>query len=158
LAAHRAEILDDVRSILDGGTAADEIVPELRGLAETACAAAFDGHDAAAQALAAAALGDLIHEPLGHTHFAGARERMADHDLQEASVDHVRYLALERAMANAIIPTARKPEGFNRHGTLHGDPSYYGGAEMLSALLLLAGWTREIAWWAENDPRVFRSA
>jgi hypothetical protein len=30
---------------------------------------------------------------------------MASHDLQEAAIDQVRYLALQRATANAIIPT-----------------------------------------------------
>jgi hypothetical protein len=27
---------------------------------------------------------------------------------------------------------------------------------MLSAVLLLAGWVRELSWWAENHPEVFQ--
>jgi hypothetical protein len=77
---------------------------------------------------------------------------MADHDLQEAAISNVRYLALERGAANAITPTKHPPEGFNRHGTLPGTPRYYREAEMLCALLLTAGWVREASWWARRQP------
>jgi hypothetical protein len=99
----------------------------------------------------------VIHDVLGHQRFAPARAQMATHDLQEAAIDEVRYLTLRRATANAIIPTQQSPEGFNRHGTLHGTLSAYNEATMLSAVLLLAGWVRELSWWAENHPEVFRA-
>jgi hypothetical protein len=74
---------------------------------------------------------------------------------QEAGIGQVRYLAIERATANPLAPTWEEPEGFNRHGTLHGKPEYYGEAETLAGLLLLVAWVRELSWWAENDPGVF---
>lgn len=158
LNASRADVLSDVREILSEATAtAAPIQQDLRRFATSACLAAIDGHDDAAQALAAAGLGGVIHDALGHQHFAPARARMASHDLQEAAIDQVRYLTLQRATANAITPTRESPEGFNRHSTLHGTLSAYNEATMLSAVLLLAGWVRELSWWAENHPEVFQS-
>jgi hypothetical protein len=158
LSARRGDVLNDVREILSAVTAtADPIRQDLRRFATSACLAAIDGHDDAAQALAAAGLCSVIHDVLGHQRFAPARARMADHDLQETAIDDVRYLTLRRATANAIIPTRESPEGFNRHGTLHGTLSAYSEATMLSAVLLLAGWVRELSWWAENQPEVFQT-
>ena len=158
LRATRADLLSDVREILLAATAtAVPIQQDLRRFATSACLAAIDGHDDAAQALAAAGLGGVIHDVLGHQRFAPARAQMATHDLQEAAIDEVRYLTLQRATANAITPTRESPEGFNRHGTLHGNLSAYSEATMLSAVLLLAGWVRELSWWAENHPEVFQT-
>jgi hypothetical protein len=158
LSASRADVLNDVREILSAAsTTAAPIQQDLHRLATSACLAAIDGHDDAAQALAAAGLGSVIHDVLGHQRFAPARAQMATHDLQEAAIDEVRYLTLRRATANAITPTRESPEGFNRHGTLHGNLSAYNEATMLSAVLLLAGWVRELSWWAENHPEVFQT-
>lgn len=158
LRATRADVLSDVREILSAATATSTpIQQDLRRFATSACLAAIDGHDEAAQALAAAGLGGVIHDVLGHQHFAPARAQMASHDLQEAAIDQVRYLTLQRATANAITPTRESSDGFNRHGTLHGTLSAYNEATMLSAVLLLAGWVRELSWWAENHPEVFQT-
>jgi hypothetical protein len=48
-------------------------------------------------------------------------------------------------------------EGFNRHGTLHGDTAFHREAEVLSGLPLLTTWVRELGWWTENDPKIFGS-
>jgi hypothetical protein len=158
LTARRAEVLNDAHEILTAATAtAIPVQHDLRRFATSACLAAIDDHDDAAQALAAAGLGGVIHDLLGHQNFAPARAQMASHDLQQAAIDQVRYLTLQRATANAITPTWESPEGFNRHGTLHGTLSAYGEATTLSAVLLLAGWVREFSWWAENNPEVFQA-
>jgi hypothetical protein len=156
LVSRRTEVLDDLEAVLeDAAATAVDAQNTVREFATAAIAAARDGHDATAQALAASTISFVVQEILGHVKFSDARASMSEHDLQQAGIGQVRYLAIERATANPLAPTWEEPEGFNRHGTLHGKPEYYGKAEMLAGLLLLVAWVRELSWWAENDPDIF---
>jgi hypothetical protein len=80
---------------------------------------------------------------------------MSEYEVQDGGVGQARYIAIERATANALISTNCPRAGFNRHGTLHGAPQYYGAVEMLGGLLLVVSWVRELSWWAENNPELF---
>lgn len=156
LIAHREEVLADLAGTLEDANVTEvEAQAELHRFASAALAAANEGHDEAAQSLVGSALGCLVHGLLGHKQLADAREKMSQRDLNEAFIGQMRHYTIELATANALIPTRKNPEGFNRHGTQHGDPAFYGEAEMLSGLLLLVAWVRELSWWAEHDPRAF---
>jgi len=153
LVERREEIMDDLVAVLDDANV--EVVEEQRDahtLAGLAIQAARHGHDAAAQALAGAALGCVLQEVLRYEGLGAAYKAMSNHDLEEASFGVLRLLTIESATSSALVNTEDHVEGFNRHGTLHGDRAFYGAGEMLSGLLLLVAWVRELSWWAEHDP------
>lgn len=156
LIAHRDEVLDDAEALLADSTVT--VIPEqdeIRGFVEEAIAAARDGHDQAAQALLAAALSHVIHGARGFEKFKDAYNAMS-HDVEKTALRFARPVHIEMATVNAITNTYSDPEGFNRHGSLHGDPAFYGEAEMLAGVLLVSAWVRELSWWAENDPSFFQ--
>jgi hypothetical protein len=156
LVANRREVLANLEQLV--AQAAGHLVkaePQLYRFASQATAAATAGHDEAAQALTGSALGHLVHEVFGHPTFKAARDKMAARDVDVALLDQLRYYALDRATARVIAHTNEGLDGFNRHGTLHGMAAYFGEAEMLTGLLLLVAWTRELAWWAEHEPDAF---
>jgi hypothetical protein len=152
LAAHREEVLVDLERVLaDAAASLTDEHRQLHKLAVAAVAAAGAKHDLAAQALAASAIGCLVHSIFGHSAFAAASKKMSARNVDEALLEQVKYFTLELATANAITRTNERPEGFNRHGTLHGDLAWYGEGEMLSGLLLVVGWDRELSWWASRQ-------
>lgn len=156
LQAHRTDVLDDVDELL--GQATIEAVPEqgeMRDSLAEAVAAARCGHDRAAQALSAAALGRALHALFGFERLGAAYKKFKDNDPREAAITQGRIVCLQVATANALSDTKLKPRGFNRHGTQHGDPAFFSESAMLAGLLLMAGWVREFAWLAEHHPEVF---
>jgi hypothetical protein len=67
LVEQRTEVLLDLQATLDAATATvAEAQVNLHGFATDAVGAARDGHDAAAQSLAASAVSYFVHEILGH--------------------------------------------------------------------------------------------
>jgi hypothetical protein len=152
LAIHREEVLSDLEHALaDAVSPLSEAHGQMHELAVAAVAAARAEHDLAAQALAGSAIGCLVHSIFGHRVFREARKKMSARNLDDALLEQAKYFTLDLATANAITPTWERPEGFNRHATLHGDLAWYGEAEMLSALLLVVGWDRELSWWASRQ-------
>ncbi len=155
LIAHREEVLSDALSVLGASTI--EVVEEqgnARHLAGAAIAAARGGHDEAAQALIAAALGCVLHRVLRYEQLGRAYREMSQRNIEDAYLDVMRLVAIQAATGQALVHTSKHEEGFNRHGTLHGYRAFYGEAEMLAGLLLLVAWIRELSWWAEHDPSV----
>jgi hypothetical protein len=149
----RDEVLADLDAALAESTS--QVINEqanARDLAKQAVAAARDGHDAAAQALAAAGLGTVLHGVLSYGQLATAHKKMSEHDIEETSFQALRLVAIESATARALVKTQDHTAGFNRHGTSHGQITFYGPGEMLSALLLLVAWIRELSWIAQHEP------
>jgi hypothetical protein len=156
LVAARVEVLEDVSEVLhEAGVSAVTEQGEVHALAQQALAAAQDGHDAACQALTAAALGRVIHGVLGYELLGRAYKTLSRRKPEETILRALRVVHLELATANSLIDTDANPEGFNRHGTIHGDPAYYSQAHLLAGLLLVAGWVRELSWWTEHHPSAF---
>jgi hypothetical protein len=94
----------------------------------------------------------VLEEVRGYPRLKAAREDMKGHDIEETDIWRLRIVAVELATSNALGITKEHSQGFNRHGTLHGLSAFFGHGEMLSALLLLVNWVRELSWWAEHDP------
>jgi hypothetical protein len=153
LTDRRVEVLDDLDAVL--GDSVDFIArshEQAHDLAGKAVAAGRDGHDEAAQCLAAAALGLLLHEVLGFSKLGAAYREMSARDIEETVVRLLRITVIELATARALTDTDKHEVGFNRHGTLHGKPEFLSRAYSLSGLLLLAAWVRELAWWQRHQP------
>jgi hypothetical protein len=152
LLARRAEILDDCELILSVTGEQQEPVHALTsGLALKALAAARDGHDEAAQALAGSVLGAVIHEMLGFERQAEARkafeETTAEDDLR---LFMLRETVLYGATARVLARTSEGLTGFNRHATAHGHLGSFESADMLEAVMLISAWLREITFRRER--------
>ncbi|MHB8692845.1 MAG: hypothetical protein ACYDHH_16535 [Solirubrobacteraceae bacterium] len=159
LVSSSAEVLDDLDAALaqargakvDGHADACEFAGD--------AIAARDGHWAAAQALAASGLGQVIHGILGFPLFRGlgeARKKFTARDIDETTMTVLKVAVLEVCTLKSLtdIPDAQ-PQLFNRHGTQHGDRRFFSQSGALSGLLLLVGWVREFAWLSERRPDLF---
>jgi len=156
LLAHRDEILEDVgvvlsESVISQTSAQDEALDQ----ACEALNAASAGFDRAAQSLFASALGHVLEGSLGFERPGKAFKEFKNKDLDEAVLSELRIVCLQLATVNALTDTDQHPDGFNRHGTQHGNPDYLSQASMLGAALLVAGWIRELSWLAEHRPEAF---
>jgi hypothetical protein len=152
IAERRAEIIEDVQELLAATTVFESSEHEqAHKQAVAAVRAAESGHDEAAQALTAAALGWVVHGVLGFERLGAAFKAMNQRDPEEAGLQELRHALIERATVVALTDTKDHANGFNRHGTLHGDPAFYGPAQMLSGLLLISAWTHELGWWAARQ-------
>lgn len=157
LVSHRDEILEDVAVAL-----AESIISELpaqdaaREQAEEALEAARAGLDRAAQSLFGSALGHVLEGTLGFERPGKAFKEFKDKDLDAAVIGELRIVCLQLATVNSLTDTDEHPVGFNRHGTLHGNPAYFSEASMLAAALLVAGWIRELSWLAEHRSELFQ--
>lgn len=153
LIERRDDILSDLTTVLAESTC--EVLEQqgdARELAGLAVHAARHGHDAAAQALAAAALGCVLEEVLRYGGLGAVYKEMSVHDIEETEFGILRLVTIELATSRALVDTEDHVEGFNRHGTLHGKRAFYGAGEMISGLLLVVTWIRELSWWAEHEP------
>jgi hypothetical protein len=140
----KAEILDSVDARL-----AEVMHPELAGLralaAEAAQAARVDV-PSAAQALAAAVISAVVNDHYGFS-FGSAREKFETESPKAAGFWSHRRALIQRSLQLAILKSRDRPadSGFNRHLSSHGsDPSHYGEAHAIEALLLMAGALREL--------------
>jgi hypothetical protein len=156
LVERREDVLSDLADVLaESGCEVVAAQTDARELASLAVEAAKDKHDAAAQALAAATLACVLQEVLLYEGLGGVYKAMSRHDIEDATFQILRVVAIELATSQTLLNTDEHVAGFNRHGTLHGKRSFYGPGEMLAALLLVVAWVRELSWWAEKRPSVF---
>lgn len=126
--------------------------PDLRFLAECvgeAAASIRDGHDRAAQALAASVLTELIQGILGHKQLAEVHTEYGQ-PWEEQSIQLLRF-----ALITATIPKAMSrfyrdkgdpmPSSFNRHAVAHGaSPVQFTKLNALVGLLLVSSLAREL--------------
>lgn len=140
----RVEILDSVDARL-----AEVMHPELAGLralAVEAVQAARAGVPAAAQALAAAVISAVVNDHYGFS-FGSAREEFEAEAPAVAGFWSHRRVLVQRSLQLAILKSRDRPAdgGFNRHMSSHcSDPSHYGEAHAIEALLLMTGALREL--------------
>ena len=140
----RAEILDSIDARL--AEVSHTELAELRALAAEAVQAARVGIPAAAQALAAAVLSAVVNDHYGFS-FGLAREEFETEAPATAGFWSHRRALVQRSLQLAILKTRDRPDdgGFNRHMSSHcSDPSHYGEAHAIEALLLMAGALREL--------------
>jgi hypothetical protein len=139
-------VLEDLRGCL-AQTSGEEIADH-RDAAGRAIDAFASGHDAAAQALAAADLSALINGTLGLS-FHRAEQRLQG-DPMEASINAFREqavfnmvsLSLQRYYADRGDPI---PASFSRHATAHSiSNEQYTKVNSLAALLLLVAFIKEL--------------
>lgn len=159
LSGRRGELLTAGRQAL--AESRFEAIPEQADLARfagEALAAAEADLDRAAQTLAAAAVGCLIHDVLGFKLLGEAFRELGDRMAGDASIHELRFVALQIATSNTLIDIDREPAGFNRHGTQHGALVHFTEPAMLASLMLLVGWVRELSDLAEHHPEVFKAA
>lgn len=153
LVANREAILEDIAAVL--GDATHYVSPahaDATTLATKAVAASRAGHDEAAQSLAAAALGRVLHDVQGFEKLGGAYKEFSKRDLEQTVIQLLRITLIELATARSLTNTDAHTSGFNRHGTLHGRPEFFSAPDCLEGLLLVTAWLRELAWWQEHHP------
>jgi hypothetical protein len=160
LGEQRTEVLEDLGSALNDATGA-EIVghADACDFAAKALAAEHDGHSEAAQALTAAGLGPILHDAFGFELLGNAYKDFSKTDMDEATLRLMKISLLQLCTARALTDTDRVTEpGFYRHGTQHGERSFFTPANSLSALMLLIGWVRELKWLGEKHRDLFRES
>lgn len=148
---HRSVVLTDIDALLSATNPTSPAIAEVAAATATAVSTARAGFDHSAQALAAATLTKVIQHLLRFDRLKDAFQTMSEREAEEAWIAELRLAHLELATANALMNTKHAPRGFNRHGTAHGMPEFFGEAQMLSGLLLLAGWLAELT--AASNPR-----
>jgi len=159
LVDRQVDVFDDLDQVLAEATAFVAPVHEqARDLAGKAIAAARSGHHEAAQSLAAAALGLLLHEVLGYERIGAAYKDLSDRDVDEVVLRLLRMTMIELATARALTDTDAHESGFNRHGTLHGKPAFFSQSDCVAGLLLLGAWVRELTWWQDHHPEAITRA
>jgi hypothetical protein len=148
-------VLEDLDAVLARASGADVAGHvEACAFAEEALSAARDGHWSAAQALAASGLMHVIHEMLGFPLMGGlgaAFKKFNASDVDEATMTVLKQTLLDVCSARALTDIAKTTtNGFNRHGTQHGDRKFFSASSALAGLLLLVGWIREFTWVSET--------
>jgi hypothetical protein len=105
-----------------------------------------DGYLMAAQALATAALGTVVHDLLSYEKFAQLKNEWLNPEaLDEWPLIEIRYGLLMYRTAVAVERTDVGLPGYNRHGSAHKvDPAQYTEANALHSLMLVTAWAREL--------------
>ena len=155
LVASTDDVLEDLETVLDQARGVDiDGHTDACEFAGEAIAAACDGHWTGAQTLAASGVGQVIHGMFGYPVLGGlgaARKKFRERDIEESTMMVLKAALLEVCTVKTLTDIPRADlEGFNRHGTQHGDRRFFSQANALGGLLLLAGWIREFAWLNEN--------
>jgi hypothetical protein len=146
LMARRAEILEDCETVLS--TTPDVRIgrdwEDARLLALKAIAAARDGHDEAAQALASSLVATVFSGVLGKDRLGEVyKEFKKPMDVQEQLLQ-MRMVVLGGVTVKVLTDTEDiLTIGFNRHGTAHGHAEHFGELEMLEAIMFVTAWIRE---------------
>jgi hypothetical protein len=102
-----------------------------------------DGHRLASQALATAALGTVVHDPLSYAKFADLRNdaKNVPGGLDEWPLIEIRYRLLLYRTAVALEQTPLGLPRYKRHGSAHKvDPAQYTNANALHAQMLVTAW------------------
>jgi hypothetical protein len=104
------------------------------------------GHLMAAQALATAALGTIVHDLLSYEKFAELKHDWRGAEaLDERPLIEIRYGLLMCRTAVAVERTDIGLTGYNRHGSAHKiDPAQYTEANAMHGLMLVTAWAREL--------------
>lgn len=153
-------IVEDSQAVLRTVTAVDDVEGHAAALAfaSEALAAAADGHVHAAQALATAGLGAVVHEIWRYPMRGGlgeARRDFSARDLDKAAVEALKWTLIQLCTAKALKSTTEGTAGYNRHGTQHGVRCYFSAGSASEGLLLLVAWVKEISWLHERYPQMF---
>lgn len=117
----------------------------------------------ASQSLSGNALASILERrgPFGLKSLGQARERLRQLDVEEASLGEVRYYAVAAAVVQAFETFPRDgalPPLFNRHATAHAiTDEQYSQLNSLTALMLLIGFLREVAWLMQTQAEEARS-
>jgi hypothetical protein len=137
------EIIEDVEKVLAGVRRAD-----LRQVAEAGFEAIRtyrDGHPAPAQTYAAAAVGEVIHGPLGWETFGEVRKAFKDKNpMFDVGFRDFPLFAVGSALVRTLDRFDKAADGFNRNLTQHRIGSPHSVPNFLMVLLLLAGLVREV--------------
>lgn len=143
LTRYRDEIIQDVEVVLDGVDRSD-----LRPVAQAGIEAIQtyrDGHPAPAQTYAAAAIGEVIHGPLGWESFGEVRSVFAMKDpRRDVGYVDLPLFAVGRALVRTLDRFDNAGDGFNRNLTQHRIGPPHSEANLLIVLMLLAGLLREL--------------
>jgi len=143
LGAHRDEIIDDVEQVL-GRIERDDLRPvaEAGFVAIRAYGAGYAGP---AQTYAAAAIGHVLHGPLGYSSFSMAIKTFRSKDpMHDVGYQDFPLFAVGHALARALDRIKDAGDGFNRNVTLHGIGDGHNEPNLLMVLLLLAGLLAEV--------------
>jgi hypothetical protein len=149
LTVREPEVVADLQQALDD-VAADQL-SELKAAASEAHRAHVDGYHSPAQALAAAALTDLIENHLG-SQLSKLRRDFERVDPMEVAgpLEDLRLLTLLVALAKSVLSRFDReggsvPRTFNRHAALHTvSTDQYTPLNALCGLLLLVSLLREL--------------
>ncbi len=160
LVSSRDAVLGDLSVVLaDSRGATVEGHFDACEFAAEAIAGARDSHFHAAQALAASGLGQVLHGTLGYPLLHGlgrAYKEFRDNKLEDMTMRLMKADLIELCTATALTDIEKvELDGFNRHGTQHGQRSFFSEANALAGMLLLVAWVREIKWLADNYPQLF---
>ncbi len=104
------------------------------------------GHRTAAQALATATLGTVVHDLLSYEKFAALRNEWRREDALDGwPLIEIRYGLLMCRTAVAVEQTHHQLPGYNRHSSAHKvDAVQYTPANALHGLMLVTAWAREL--------------
>jgi len=151
LVAHLGDVLDDAVAVLADVTESDLALE--RGAAGEAIRALRDGHEKAAQALAASVFTSIIHLAFQTRKIEKIRKQMAETHPEKAGILELRlrtiYLAAARAL-DCYRPETGRPvrREFNRHNTAHRiTPEQWTDANALRAVMLVTALLRELNFW-----------
>jgi hypothetical protein len=157
LVDHRSEIVGDLDDVIAQVTLPS--LGHLSRMARQAIAACRDGHFAAAQSHAAAALSGVVHDVFGHKRFSDARAAFSKDDPDDVALSTLRLCVLRQVFARALEHTNYAEPGFNRNASLHGAfPDQHTDANALAALLLLVGVLREVQAFLEAQEQIEAAA
>lgn len=155
------EVVEDLSTALaEIGPDADSLFAGALATAREAVEAAQDGHFVPAQTASAAGLTAVLHEVFGFPGMGGlaeARKKFEGRDLDEVGVRIMKISMIELCTAKALKRTKDAGPGFNRHGSQHGMRDFLSQANSLAGMMLLVAWVRELWWFQERHPEVFRT-
>jgi len=142
LVMRREQIVADVASVL-ADIERDDLLPSVEACGK-AIATYRDGHIESAQAYASVILTDLVHNFWGAANFGPVKERFVDVDPQQVGMSEFTYVSVGRAWIKAHVKFEEAGEGFNRNLAAHKLGPHFNEANLLAALLLIAGLLPEL--------------
>lgn len=140
---NREEIIEDVQSVLQSIERHD-LQPVAEAGFEAICTYR-DGHPAPAQTYAAAAVGEILHGPLGYETFGEVKRTFRGKDpINDVGFRSFPLFAVGHALARTLDRFKDAGDGFNRNLTQHRIGSPHSEPNLLTVLLLLAGLLPEV--------------
>lgn len=150
LVARSGEIRDSLRGVLDevsyGG------LFDARDAARECLDAHEAGYGRAAQALATVLLGNLVHDVLNHAKFKHAHNNYRRFDPEDTDLRELRLRSVLACLARASAGEDLAGDDYRRNRSAHRvTATQYTPANAITALLLVVGLLRELAFWLEGD-------